>query len=120
MRIFPRLYLPLLQLRSRRGQTKEESREKERIHQETEGNDYNLIRRAAEVHKQVRQYAQKVIKPGMLMIDIAEMIEDMVRTLVEENGLEAGLGFPLGLSLNEVAAHWQPTLRTEKRGEFLL
>jgi methionyl aminopeptidase len=69
---------------------------------------YNNIRRAAEVHRQVRKYARKVIKPGMSMIDIAETIEDGTRALVEENGLESGVGFPTGLSVNNCAAHYTP------------
>ncbi|CAG8662209.1 12226_t:CDS:10 [Cetraspora pellucida] len=70
--------------------------------------DYNDLRRAAEVHRQVRKYAQKAIKPGMTMIEICEMIENGTRTLVEENGLEAGIGFPTGCSLNNCAAHYTP------------
>ena len=69
---------------------------------------YNNIRRAAEVHRQVRKYARKTIRPGMRMIDIAEGIENGVRALVEENGLESGVGFPTGLSLNHCAAHYTP------------
>ena len=69
---------------------------------------YNNIRRAAEVHRQVRNYARKTIKPGMRMIDIANMIEDGTRALVEENGMECGVGFPTGLSLNNCAAHYSP------------
>lgn len=69
---------------------------------------YNSIRRAAEVHRQVRNYARKTIKPGMCMTDIANMIEDGTRALVEENGMESGVGFPTGLSLNNCAAHYSP------------
>ena len=69
---------------------------------------YNNIRKASEVHRQVRQHARKWIKPGMAMTDIANMIEDGTRALVEENGLEAGVGFPTGLSLNHCAAHYTP------------
>ncbi|KAJ3048996.1 Methionine aminopeptidase 2 [Rhizophlyctis rosea] len=50
---------------------------------------YNDLRRAAEVHRQVRQYARTAIKPGMSMIEIAELIENGTRGLVEEKGLEA-------------------------------
>lgn len=39
---------------------------------------------------------------------MCEKIEDMNRRLVEENGLEAGIGFPTGCSLNHVAAHYTP------------
>ncbi|KAK9456213.1 methionine aminopeptidase 1 [Dipodascopsis uninucleata] len=69
---------------------------------------YNDFRRAAEVHRQVRQYAQKEIKPGMTMIEIAEKIENTVRNLAEGDGLNAGMGFPTGLSLNHCAAHYTP------------
>ena len=69
---------------------------------------YNNIRRAAEVHRQVRQAARKFIKPGQSMIEIAEYIENGTRALVEENGLECGVGFPTGLSLNNCAAHYSP------------
>ena len=69
---------------------------------------YQNIRRAAEVHRQVRKYARKYIKPGLTMTEIAECIEDGTRALVEENGLESGVGFPTGLSLNNCAAHYTP------------
>ena len=70
--------------------------------------DFNDLRHAAEVHRQVRQYAQKTIKPGMTMTEIANLIEDSTRALVEEDGLLRGIGFPTGLSLNHVAAHYTP------------
>lgn len=93
---------------SRKRVTGEELRERERLIQEKDGFNYNFIRRAAEVHRQVRQYAQRTIKPGMSMTEIANMIEDGTRALVEVNGFESGIGFPTGLSLNEVAAHYTP------------
>ncbi|RIA87916.1 peptidase M24, structural domain-containing protein [Glomus cerebriforme] len=84
--------------------TNEEKRYLDRMHHE----DYNELRRAAEVHRQVRKYAQKTIKPGMTMIEICELIENGTRTLIEEKGLEAGIGFPTGCSLNHCAAHYTP------------
>lgn len=42
------------------------------------------------------------------MTSIAELIEDAVRALVEENGLESGIAFPTGLSRNSCAAHYSP------------
>jgi methionyl aminopeptidase len=42
------------------------------------------------------------------MTDIANMIEDGTRALVEGDGLDAGVGFPTGLSLNHCAAHYTP------------
>ncbi|KAI8537116.1 hypothetical protein RHMOL_Rhmol09G0000500 [Rhododendron molle] len=84
--------------------TSEEKRELERLEKPV----YNSVRRAAEVHRQVRKYIKGILKPGMLMIDLCETLENTVRKLVSENGLEAGVAFPTGCSLNWVAAHWTP------------
>jgi len=40
------------------------------------------------------------------MTEIVENIENGTRALVEEKGLESGVGFPTGVSLNECAAHY--------------
>jgi methionyl aminopeptidase len=80
----------------------------EKLTHEDPETTYQNIRRAAEVHRQVRSYARRMIQPGMQMTDIANNIEDSVRALVEEEGLEAGIGFPTGLSLNHCAAHYTP------------
>jgi methionyl aminopeptidase len=84
--------------------TSEEKRHSEQLLAE----EYNNVRKAAEVHRQVRKHVQKTVKPGMSMIEICEMVENGTRTLIEENGLEAGIGFPTGCSLNHVAAHYTP------------
>lgn len=71
-------------------------------------------REAAEIHRQVRQYAQKTIKPGQTLTEIAEGIEDSVRALTghsgltEGDGMIGGMGFPCGLSRNHCAAHYTP------------
>jgi len=74
-------------------------------------NDY---RKAAEVHRQVRQYVKTIAKPGVTMSKLADEIEEGVRALTGHQGLEtgdalkAGMGFPTGLCLNNVGAHWTP------------
>ncbi|KAI9189038.1 Methionine aminopeptidase 2 [Blastocladiella emersonii ATCC 22665] len=70
--------------------------------------DLRNARRSAEVHREVRQYARAHIKPGMSMTEICEMIENGTRNLVEAKGLDAGIAFPTGVSLNDCAAHWTP------------
>ncbi|KAI0596347.1 methionine aminopeptidase 2-like protein [Biscogniauxia sp. FL1348] len=71
-------------------------------------------RQAAETHRQVRQWAQKNIKPGQTLTEIANGIEDSVRRLVGHDGLSegdaivAGMGFPTGLNLDHIAAHYSP------------
>ena len=90
--------------------TNEEKRHLDRMDQDFL-TDY---RRGAEVHREVRQWAQKWIKPGMTLTEIAEGIEDSVRALTGHQGLEegdaikGGMGFPTGLSINHCAAHYTP------------
>lgn len=88
--------------------TSEEMRYNERVAMEDPEITYNNIRRAAEVHRQVRRHARKFIRPGMKLLDIAEEIETSARALVEESGLESGIGFPTGLNINDCAAHYSP------------
>ena len=85
-------------------ETSAETRERERL----EADMINGVRRAAEVHRQVRAYVRTIAKPGIAMTDLCEKLEGAVRTLIEENGMEAGIAFPTGCSLNHVAAHWTP------------
>ncbi|RMZ90984.1 hypothetical protein DV736_g1758, partial [Chaetothyriales sp. CBS 134916] len=71
-------------------------------------------RKAAEVHRQARLWAQESIKPGHTLLDIAQGIEDSVRPLLGHSGLEpgdslkAGMDFPTGLCLNHQVAHYTP------------
>ena len=88
----------------RKRVTDAELRELERLHNIS----YQEIRTAAECHRQVRKHMQSVIKPGILMTDMCEQLENLNRTLVQENGLKAGIAFPTGCSINHVAAHWTP------------
>ncbi|KAJ9642462.1 Methionine aminopeptidase 2 [Coniosporium tulheliwenetii] len=87
----------------------------EKRHLDRMNNDFlTEYRQGAEVHRQVRQWAQKNIKPGQTLTEIAEGIEDSVRALTGHQGLEegdnirGGMGFPTGLSINHCAAHYTP------------
>ena len=89
--------------------------DEEKRHLDRMNNDYlTEYREAAEAHRQVRQWAQKNIKPGQTLTEIAEGIENDVRHLTGHQGLEegdnikGGMGFPTGLSLNHCAAHYTP------------
>ena len=42
------------------------------------------------------------------MIQICEELENTARKLINEKGLEAGLAFPTGCSINHCAAHYTP------------
>ena len=56
------------------------------------------------------RYAQSFIKPGIKLTDMCEKLEQMNRDLVRENGLQCGIGFPTGCSINHVAAHYTPNV----------
>ncbi|KAI4231391.1 MAG: hypothetical protein LQ349_005637, partial [Xanthoria aureola] len=87
----------------------------EKRHLDRMNNDFlEEYRHGAEVHRQVRQWAQKNVKPGQSLTEIAEGIENGVRALTGHQGLEegdnlkGGMWFPTGLSLNHCAAHFTP------------
>ncbi|KAI1497809.1 methionine aminopeptidase 2-like protein [Biscogniauxia marginata] len=89
----------------------------EKRHLDNINNDFlSDYRQAAETHRQVRQWAQKNIKPGQTLTEIANGIEDSVRRLVGHDGLSegdaivAGMGFPTGLNLDRITAHYSPNL----------
>ena len=90
--------------------TSEEKRHLDRVSYDK----WNDFRHGSEVHRQVRQWAQRNIKPGMSLTEICEGIEDSVRRLTGHDGLTegdsliAGMGFPTGVSLNHCAAHYTP------------
>ncbi|KAM3072315.1 Methionine aminopeptidase 2 [Clarireedia jacksonii] len=87
----------------------------EKRHLDRMNNDFlQEYRQAAEVHRQVRQYAKANIKPGQSLTEIAEGIEDSVRALTGHPGLEegdnirGGVAFPTGVNLDHIAAHYSP------------
>ncbi|KPI38837.1 Methionine aminopeptidase 2 [Cyphellophora attinorum] len=90
--------------------TSEEKRHLDRVKSDWL-NDY---RQSAEIHRQVRQWAKTNIKPGMSLTEIAEGIEEGTRALTGHPGLEegdnikGGVGFPTGLNLDHIAAHYSP------------
>lgn len=91
-----------------------ELRDKERLFE----SDYDDLRKAALVHRQTRRYAQSFIRPGMKIMDICNEIEACNRRLIEASGLDAGIAFPTGASLNHVAAHYTPNIGDERVLEY--
>jgi methionyl aminopeptidase len=108
--LFPKKDFPVgeIQPHSLESQTyrinSEESRAMDRLQEDL----YSKVRNAAEVHRQVRAYAQSFIKPGIALSDMCERLENKNRELVQEAGLDRGIAFPTGCSLNHVAAHYTP------------
>lgn len=79
-----------------------------------ESQEINNYKKAGEIAKQLREYAKEIIRPGMLLVEIAEKIESKI---IE---LGAQPAFPVNLSINNIAAHYHPTLDDETKAEGLL
>lgn len=74
----------------------------------------NKIIKAGNIVKEVKIFAKSFIKKDMLLLDIAEKIEDKI---FELGGKPA---FPTNLSINEVAAHYTPAYDSKDIASGLL
>jgi len=72
------------------------------------------IVKAGKIEKEVKEYAKSFIKKDMLLLDIAEKIENKI---IELGGKVA---FPTNLSINEIAAHYTPSYNDETKAYGLL
>jgi methionyl aminopeptidase len=67
------------------------------------------LEKGAYIHKEVRKYLYKFLKPNIKLLDIAKIIETKTKELsVNDNTINYGIGFPSSLSLNDCAAHYHP------------
>jgi methionyl aminopeptidase len=65
---------------------------------------------ASTVHKEVRRFLQLYLRPGIKLLDIAKLIEFKTIELSNQSkSINKGIGFPVGLSVNECSAHYHPT-----------
>jgi len=46
------------------------------------------------------------MRPGIKLIDLCDKIEAKNKELIVANGLECGIAFPTGCSINDCAAHF--------------
>jgi methionyl aminopeptidase len=81
--------------------------------QETEGVLGDYIK-AGEIAKKTREYAASIIKPGMPLLEIAEKIESKI---IELGGK---VGFPVNLAIDDIAAHYHPTMEDKTLATGLL
>lgn len=72
------------------------------------------IKKAGKIAVAVKKYARELIKPGMKLIDIANKIDDKI---IELGGR---FGFPVNLSIDNVAAHFTPNYNCEEVARGLL
>ncbi|MFA5174211.1 MAG: type II methionyl aminopeptidase [Candidatus Pacearchaeota archaeon] len=71
-------------------------------------------KKAGEISVKIKEYAKNLIKPDMPLLEIAQKIHKKI----EELGAQPA--FPVNLSINEVAAHYHPTLEDETKAQGLL
>lgn len=68
---------------------------------------FEKYKEAGEILKKAEKLARGIVKPGANVVDIAEQVEGLIQ---KEGGTPA---FPLNISINEIAAHYTPDLKTE-------
>lgn len=72
----------------------------------------NFIK-AGNVHKQIRHYIHPYLKEDTPINEIVYRIESKIESELPDE-LNGGIGFPTGISLNNVAAHYTPS-KSERR-----
>ncbi len=70
--------------------------------------------KAGKIASDVVKYAKSIVKKDMLLVDIAEKIEAKIIELRGE------IAFPVNLSIDEVAAHYTPSLNEDTKARGLL
>lgn len=76
--------------------------------------DKEQIIKAGKISQEVKAYAKSIIKKDMLLLEIANKIEEKIFELGGEPA------FPTNLSINEIAAHYTPTYDDETKASGLL
>lgn len=75
----------------------------------TDSDIIGSLEKAGNIHKEVRHFLQPYLRPGIKLIDIAKLIELKTIELSDaKSSINRGIGFPVGLSVNNCAAHWHP------------
>ena len=80
------------------------------------------FQQAGRIHKKVQKDFEKLIESKQLLnmkyYDVAQVIEDSIlehSDYSKEDIFKSGIGFPIGLSINECAAHWTPNPGENRR-----
>ena len=72
--------------------------------------------KAGKICQEAKDLARKELKPGLKVLDLAEKIEKLIRDR------EAGIAFPVNISINDIAAHYTPDINdtlTFKEGDLV-
>jgi methionine aminopeptidase len=77
-------------------------------------NEHDSYIKAGEIAKKVREFAKSLIHKDMLLLDIAKKIE---AEIIKFGGK---IAFPVNLSIDDIAAHYHPTLEDTTKASGLL
>jgi len=67
------------------------------------------LKKASEITKKAKREAEKLLKPGESIYNIAETIEQKI---IDLGGFPS---FPVNISINNIAAHYTPTINDNKK-----
>jgi len=75
--------------------------------------DFSDYKKSGIIHKIIRNEIKKMTKPGILLFDIRKQVEKLINRFshCNENSYDyntSSIAFPVGLSLNNCAAHFSP------------
>jgi methionyl aminopeptidase len=76
--------------------------------------DSENYKKAGHIAKKTKEYAKSIIKPGSLLLEIAEKIESKIFELGGK------LAFPVNLCIDDIAAHYTPPHNDKTIAEGLL
>lgn len=83
---------------------KSKSRQFEESEDEMDESAVECYLKAGKIVQQVREYVKTIVKKDVFLIDLAEKIENKIEELGGKNA------FPVNLSIDEIAAHYTPTI----------
>jgi methionyl aminopeptidase len=76
--------------------------------------EVSKLKKAGEISRKLKEYAREIAKPGIPLLEIANLIDSKI----EELGAKPA--FPVNLSINEIAAHATPSYNSEEKAHGLL
>jgi len=73
---------------------------------------YKNFKKSGIIHKIINKKIKNKLYDGISALEITEFIENEIKNYTkynENNPLKAGIGFPVGININNVAAHFTPS-----------
>ncbi|MEM4347760.1 MAG: type II methionyl aminopeptidase [Candidatus Altiarchaeota archaeon] len=72
-----------------------------------EDNELEAYKKAGSIAKEVREWSKNLLKPGEKIFEIAEKIEDKIKSAGAE------VAFPVNICINDITAHYTPKFQED-------